>query len=118
MDLCGVTGNFSKKKKVLKEQEKDGRFKVKVMDSNLNNSQNRKQKRKVKTVINAFLISTCCLICYLKTKFTMHVCVLSCLVVSTLGNPMNCSPPAFSVHGILQARILEWVAIPFCRGSS
>lgn len=54
MDLCGVTGNFSKKKKVLKEQEKDGRFKVKVMDSNLNNSQNRKQKRKVKTVINAF----------------------------------------------------------------
>ena len=29
-----------------------------------------------------------------------------------------CSPPGFSVHGILQARILEWVAIPFSRGSS
>ena len=31
---------------------------------------------------------------------------------------MYCSPPGFSVHGILQARILEWVAIPFSRGSS
>ena len=31
---------------------------------------------------------------------------------------MDCSPPASSVHGILQARILEWVAIPFSRGSS
>ena len=30
----------------------------------------------------------------------------------TLYNPMDCSPPASSVHGILQARILEWVAIP------
>ena len=28
----------------------------------------------------------------------------------TLGDPMNCKPPGFSVHGILQARILEWVA--------
>ena len=31
---------------------------------------------------------------------------------------MDCSPPGFSVHGILQARILEWVAISFCRGLS
>ena len=31
----------------------------------------------------------------------------------TLCNPMNCSPPGSSVHGILQARILEWVVIPF-----
>ena len=30
---------------------------------------------------------------------------------------MDCSPPGSSVHGILQARILEWVAIPFSRGS-
>ena len=30
---------------------------------------------------------------------------------------MDCSPPASSVHGILQTRILEWVAIPFSRGS-
>ena len=36
----------------------------------------------------------------------------------TLCDPMGCSPPGSSVHGILQARILEWVAIPFSRGSS
>ena len=33
-------------------------------------------------------------------------------------NPVDCSPPGSSVHGILQARILECVAIPFSRGSS
>ena len=38
----------------------------------------------------------------------------SCL---TLYNPMDCSPAGSSIHGILQARILEWVAIPFSRGS-
>ena len=31
----------------------------------------------------------------------------------TLCDPMDCSPPGSSVHGILQARILEWGAIPF-----
>ena len=31
---------------------------------------------------------------------------------------MNCSPPGSSVHGIFQARILEWIAISFSRGSS
>ena len=36
----------------------------------------------------------------------------------TLYNPMDYSPPGFSVHGILQARILEWVAISFSRASS
>ena len=35
----------------------------------------------------------------------------------TLCNPMDHSPPGSSVHGILQARILEWVAIPFSRES-
>ena len=36
----------------------------------------------------------------------------------TLCDPMDCSLPVFSVHGLLQARILEWVVIPFSRGSS
>ena len=36
----------------------------------------------------------------------------------TLCNPMDFSPPGSSVHGILQARILEWIVIPFSRGSS
>ena len=39
----------------------------------------------------------------------------SCL---TLFDPMNCSPPGSSVRGIFQARILEWVVIPFSRASS
>ena len=37
---------------------------------------------------------------------------------STLCYPMDYSPPGSSVHGIFQARILEWVAISFSRGSS
>ena len=36
----------------------------------------------------------------------------------TLCDPMDCSPPGSSVHGILQARTLEWVAMPSSRGSS
>ena len=36
----------------------------------------------------------------------------------TLCGPMNCSPPGSSVHGIFLARILEWIAISFSRGSS
>ena len=44
-----------------------------------------------------------------------------CLVIQlclTLCDPMNCSLPGSSVHGILQTRILEWVVMPFSRGSS
>ena len=36
----------------------------------------------------------------------------------TLCDPMDCSPPGSSVCGVLQARMLEWVAMPFSRGSS
>ena len=36
----------------------------------------------------------------------------------TLCNPMDCSLPGSSIHGIPQARVLEWVAIAFSRGSS
>ena len=35
----------------------------------------------------------------------------------TLATPMDCSPPGSSVHGIFQARILEWISISFSRGS-
>ena len=42
-------------------------------------------------------------------------CAQSCL---TLCDPMDCSPPDSSVHGIFQARILEWVAVSYSRGSS
>ena len=51
--------------------------------------------------------------------FAMYVlCVLVAQSCPTLCDPMDCSPPGFSVHGILQARILEWISIPFSRGTS
>ena len=63
----------------------------------------------------------------------VHLCVLCPRAPVTLGplpalaksrsclllyDPVDCSPPGCSVHGTLQARILEWVAVPFSRGSS
>ena len=39
-------------------------------------------------------------------------------VISDSGDPMDCGPPGSSVHGILQVRILEWVAMPSYKGSS
>ena len=53
------------------------------------------------------LLLVTCVLCVLVTQ--------SCL---TLYDPMDCSPPGFSILGILQARILEWVAISFSRGTS
>ena len=43
---------------------------------------------------------------------------VSCSIVSESLQPRDCSSPGSSVHGILQARILEWVAKPSSRGSS
>ena len=48
----------------------------------------------------------------------MYVCGLVAKSCQTLCDPLDCSLPGSSVHGILQARILEWVAISFSRGSS
>ena len=42
----------------------------------------------------------------------------TCNVGTTLCYPMDCSSPGSSVHGIFQARVLEWVVISFSRGSS
>ena len=42
--------------------------------------------------------------------------VLVAQLCSTLGDPLDCNLPGSSVHAILQARILEWVAIPFSGG--
>ena len=48
----------------------------------------------------------------LKVKMLVaQLCLLFC-------DPMDCSLPDSSVHGVLQARILEWIAIPFSRESS
>ena len=53
---------------------------------------------------------------FLETVYP-HKCV-SAHLCPTLCNPMDCSPPGSSVHGIIQARIQNWVDIPFSRGSS
>ena len=46
------------------------------------------------------------------------VCVLVAQLCLTLRDPVDCSLPGSSVHGILQARILEWVATSFSKDSS
>ena len=71
---------------------------------------NLKRSRKDRVYINKyspFLHEVC-----------IHVCMLSHFYhVLSLCSPTDCSPPGSSVHGILQARMLEWVAVP-SRGSS
>ena len=51
---------------------------------------------------------------------SVRMCVPSKLLQScpTLCNPMDCGPPGNSVRGILQEKLLEWVAISYSRGSS
>ena len=51
-------------------------------------------------------------------RYAATMCMLGAQSCLTLCNPKNCSPPGSSVHGILQSRVLEWVAISFSRGSS
>ena len=55
-----------------------------------------------------------------KDTLCLSLCVCSYLVgrVPLFYNPINCSPPGSSVHGISQERILDWVAISFSRGSA
>ena len=48
-------------------------------------------------------------------NYSLYLHAQSCLMVC---DPKACSPPVCSVHGIFQARILEWVAISSSRGSS
>ena len=56
-----------------------------------------------------------CLHCekYICLWFPCECVCVSCLVVPTLCSPIDCIPPGPSVHGIFQARTLEWVAISF-----
>ena len=52
------------------------------------------------------------------TVFSLYHFLAVKVKCPTLCNPINCSLPGSSVHGIFQARVLEWVAISFSRGSS
>ena len=51
-------------------------------------------------------------------KLKLYILCLVTQSYLTLYDPIDCSPSGSSVHGISQARILEWVALPFSRGSS
>ena len=52
------------------------------------------------------------------TYIYSYIYVPSLQSCPNLCNPMHCSPPSSSIRGILQVKILEWVAIPSSRGSS
>ena len=55
------------------------------------------------------------------THIYTYICMCMCKVTQsylTLCDPVDCSPPGSSVHGILQARILEWIAMSFSSRSS
>ena len=93
------------------------------------------KKSKIKSNLPIFTLMGCWDFSYLKvlifiifteskskniTKYTHKVCVRAKLLqlCPTLCDPMDFSPPSSLVHGILQARILEWVAMPSSRGTS
>ena len=59
-------------------------------------------------------VCVCVCVCVWTWKKVTLLLAQSCL---TLWDPMNCSSPGSSVHGISQARILEWIASPFSRRS-
>ena len=58
-----------------------------------------------------------CVYIYIQMYIHRHACSVAQLCL-TLWDSMDCSPSGSSVHGISQARILEWVAVSFSRGSS
>ena len=69
------------------------------------------EKQSLAYIHNGILLSN-------KKEWSTGVCVcVSCSVMSNSLWPIDCSLAGFSVHGILQARILVWIAIPFSRGS-
>ena len=75
----------------------------------------------LKSILNSECSDTCIHTHMFNALLSVRVCVCVCLTTqmcSTLSSPMDCSSPGFSVHGISQARILEWVAIFYFRRSS
>ena len=55
---------------------------------------------------------------FIKILFNVVVAILVTKSCRTLCSPMDCSTPGFSVHGTSQARIVDWLAISFSKGSS
>ena len=73
-------------------------------------------------LLSMCVLALCVCVCvciYVCARARMHVCVhVLTQLHPTLCDPRDCGPPGSSVHVILQARILEWVAISYSKGSS
>ena len=83
----------------------------------------------MKKQIHQYLLENCCFtrLCLLLLQAKRIICVCVCVCVCAcacvgsrvwLCDPIDCSPPGSSVHGMSQARILEWAALSSYRGSS
>ena len=77
----------------------------------------RISRRKKKSYENNPVLMVLCQLLF-TLYYIVCMCAKSLQLCLTLYDPMGCSMPGSSVHGILQARILEWVVMPFSRGSS
>ena len=75
-----------------------------VLEQKMNSSE-KTGKIQIRAAINSFV-------------WILFASSWSAQLCRTLYDPMDCSPPGSSVHGNFQARILEWVAVSFSRGSS
>ena len=82
--------------------------------SNSNVNPQEQRKRTINSSKKANITSS------IHTRVCVCVCVYGShsIICVRLCDPMDCSLPGSPVHGILQARIVEWVVIPFSRGSS
>ena len=90
-------------------EQKQREAKIKVKETDLNRE--LELALSCRAIIGLSIFTTPCI------RFLGCSCrCLAAQMFPTLCRPMDCSPPGSSVHGILQARILEWLAIPFSRG--
>ena len=109
MKLPGTTKHWKKQGRILPHsfQRKCGLPAILILDSSLQDCERLK---------------CCCFkppsIYYLQQpqKTKTRICCLVTKLCLTLCNPMDCSPPDFSVHWVFQARILEWIVMPSSRG--
>ena len=69
--------------------------------------------------IRLFFVEVICFhkMAYADTHKLTSLCLLAAQSCLTLCDPVDCSPPGSSIHGILQARTLRWAAVSFSRGS-
>ena len=76
------------------------------------------RKRSHPLKVQTFIVSTVPTYNISDARF-LYLCVRTCAQsCPTLCNPVDCTPPGSSAHGISQARIEEWVAVSFSKGSS